>query len=70
MLKSNNPRLTWKYSNEFKVNAIQLNILIGFIIKPIAEKLDRHMLMLSRLRKNIVMKQILKAWFVKCLTEL
>jgi len=52
MPKYNNPRRTWKYSNDFKVNAIQLSYVVGVTIKSVAEKLDIHPFMLSRWRKE------------------
>ncbi len=52
MPKYNNPRRTWKYSNEFKVNAIQLSYVVGVTIKSVAENLDIHPFMLSRWRKE------------------
>ena len=54
MPKYNNPRRTWKYSNEFKVNAIQLSYVVGVTIKSVAEKLDIHPFMLSRWRQGII----------------
>jgi transposase len=52
MPKYNNPRRTWKYSNEFKVNAVQLSFVVGVTIKSVAENLDIHPFMLSRWRKE------------------
>ena len=52
MPKYNNPRRTWQYSNNFKVNAIQLSYVTGVTIKSVAEKLDIHRFMLSRWRKE------------------
>jgi transposase-like protein len=52
MPKYNNPRRTWQYSNEFKVNAVQLSFTVGVTIKSVAEKLDIHPFMLSRWRKK------------------
>ena len=52
MPKYNNPRRTWKYSNDFKVNAVQLSYVVGVTIKSVAEKLDIHPFMLSRWRKE------------------
>jgi len=52
MPKYNNPRRTWKYSNEFKVNAVQLSFVVGVTIKSVAETLDIHPFMLSRWRKE------------------
>ena len=52
MPKYNNPRRTWKYSNDFKVNAVQLSFVVGVTIKTVALKLDIHPFMLSRWRKE------------------
>jgi transposase len=52
MPKYNNPRRTWKYSNEFKVNAVQLSFVVGVTIKSVALKLDIHPFILSRWRKE------------------
>ena len=52
MPKYNNPRRTWQYSNDFKVNAVQLSFVVGVTIKSVAEKLDIHPFMLSRWRKE------------------
>jgi transposase len=43
---------TYKYSNEFKVKAVQLSHLEGVQVKDIAEALDIHPFMLSRWRKE------------------
>jgi len=43
---------TYKYSNEFKVKAVQLSHLDGVQVKDIAEALDIHPFMLSRWRKE------------------
>ena len=48
MPKYNNPRRTWKYSNDFKVKAIQLSYVTGVTIKSVAEKLNIPPFMLSR----------------------
>ncbi|KGJ93814.1 transposase IS3/IS911 family protein [Colwellia psychrerythraea] len=52
MPKYNYPRRTWKYSCDFKVNAIQLSYVVGVTIKSVGEKLDIHSFMLSRWRKE------------------
>jgi transposase-like protein len=52
MPKYNNPRRIWKYSNDFKVNAVQLSFTVGVTIKSVAETLDIHPFMLSRWRKE------------------
>jgi transposase len=52
MPKYNNPRKTWRYTNEFKAKAVQLTYLDGVQIKQVAETLDIHPFMLSRWRKE------------------
>ena len=52
MPKYNNPRKTWRYTNEFKAKAVQLSHLKGVQIKQVAESLDIHPFMLSRWRKE------------------
>jgi transposase len=52
MPKYNNPRKTWRYSNEFKVKAVQLSMLDGVQVMDVAETLDIHPFMLSRWRKE------------------
>jgi len=52
MPKYNNPRKTWRYTNEFKVKAVQLTYLDRVQIKKVAETLDIHPFMLSRWRKE------------------
>lgn len=52
MPKYNNPRKTWRYTNEFKAKAVQLSYLDGVQIKKVAETLDIHPFMLSRWRKE------------------
>lgn len=52
MPKYNNPRKTWRYTNEFKAKAVQLTYLDGVQIKRVAETLDIHPFMLSRWRKE------------------
>jgi len=42
MPKYNNPRRTWQYSSDFKVNVVQLSFVVGVTIKSVAEKLDTH----------------------------
>ena len=51
MPKYNKPRRTWKYSEEFKVSAVQMSYLEGIKSNDVAEKLDIHPYMLSRWRK-------------------
>jgi transposase len=52
MPKANQPRKTWRYTNEFKAKAVQLSLLEGIQIKEVAETLDIHPFMLSRWRKE------------------
>jgi transposase len=52
MPRYNNPRKTWRYTNEFKAKAVQLTYLEGIQIKQVAETLDIHPFMLSRWRKE------------------
>jgi transposase len=52
MPKYNQPRKTWKYSNEFKVKAVQLSLLSNVQVKDVADTLDIHRFMLSRWRKE------------------
>ena len=42
MPKYNNPRRTWKYTNDFKVNVVQLSFTADITIKAVAEKFDIH----------------------------
>ena len=52
MPKSTKPKKTWRYSNDFKVKAVQLSLLEGTQVKAVAETLDIHPFMLSRWRKE------------------
>ena len=52
MPKCNQPRKTWKYSNEFKAKAVELTYLDDIKIKDVAKTLDIHPFMLSRWRKE------------------
>ncbi len=52
MPKHTQPRKTWKYSNEFKVKAVQLSLLPDVQVKDVATTLDIHPFMLSRWRKE------------------
>ena len=52
MPRYNNPRKTWRYSNEFKVKAVQLSRLDSVQIMDVAKTLDIHPFMLSRWRKE------------------
>ncbi len=42
MPRYNNPKRTLKYTNEFKVKAVQLSILDGIRVKEVAQTLDIH----------------------------
>jgi len=42
MPKSNKPRRTWKYSEEFKASAVEMSYLDGIKSNDVAEKLDIH----------------------------
>ena len=48
----NNPKKTNRYTNDFKIKAVQLSHLEGVQVKEIAEALDIHPFMLSRWRKE------------------
>ena len=52
MPRYNNPKRTLKYTNEFKVKAVQLSLLDGMKVKEVAQTLDVHPYMLSRWRKE------------------
>jgi len=52
MPKSNQARKTWKYTEEFKVKAVQISLMDGVQVKVVAETLDIHPFMLSRWRKE------------------
>ena len=52
MPRYNNPRKTWRYSNEFKVKAVQLSRLDSVQVMDVAKTLDIHPFMLSRWRKE------------------
>ena len=52
MAKYTKHKKTYKYSNEFKVKAVQLSHLEGVQVQDIAEALDIHPFMLSRWRKE------------------
>ena len=53
MPKYNQPRKSWRYTNEFKVKAVQLSLLEGVLVKEVATTLDIHPFMLSRWRKGL-----------------
>ena len=52
MPRYNQPRKTWRYTNEFKAKAVELTYLEDIKIKDVAETLDIHPFMLSRWRKE------------------
>jgi len=52
MPRYNQPRKTWRYTEEFKAKAVQLSHLDGVQVKEVAETLDIHPFMLSRRRKE------------------
>lgn len=52
MPRYNQPRKTWRYTNEFKAKAVQLSLLEGVQVQEVAETLDIHPFMLSRWRKE------------------
>lgn len=52
MPRYNQPRKTWRYSNDFKVKAVMLSCQDGIQVKQVAGALDIHPFMLSRWRKE------------------
>jgi transposase len=52
MPRSNNPKKTWRYSDEFKVRAVQMSYQEGVQVQQVAEGLGIHPFMLSRWRKE------------------
>lgn len=52
MGRYNQPRKTWRYTNEFKAKAVQLSLLEGVQVQEVASTLDIHPFMLSRWRKE------------------
>ena len=52
MPRYNQPGKTWRYTNEFKVTAVQLSHLEGVRVNQVAKSLDIHPFMLSRWRKE------------------
>jgi transposase len=48
----NQPRRTWRYTEEFKAKAVQLSLLEGVRVQEVARTLDIHPFMLSRWRKE------------------
>jgi len=51
MPKHTKPRRTWKYSEEFKVSAVEMPYPDGIKSNDVAQKLDIHLCMLSRWHK-------------------
>jgi len=47
------PRSVYKYSDDFKVQAVRLSALPGVLIQDVAESLAIHPFMLSRWRKQV-----------------
>lgn len=52
MPKYHNPRKTWRYSDEFKIKAVEMSLQGDFQIQQVAEGLGIHPFMLSRWRKE------------------
>lgn len=52
MPRYNQPRRTWRYTEEFKAKAVQLSLMDGVQVQEIAATLDIHPFMLSRWRKE------------------
>ena len=52
MPRYNNPRKTWRYTDEFKIGAVHLSLMDGVEVQQVAAKLDIHPFMLSRWRKE------------------
>ena len=52
MPRYDNPKKTHRYTNDFKIKAVQLSHLEGVQVKEKAEALDIHPFMLSRWRKE------------------
>ena len=52
MPRYNNPKKTYRYSNDFKALAVELSHKPGVKVKDVAEGLDIHPFMLSRWRKE------------------
>ena len=52
MAKVINPRRTWKYTNDFKIEAVKLSLKKGIQVQQAAKQLDIHPFMLSRWRKE------------------
>ena len=71
MPRYNQPRKTWRYTNEFKAKAVELTYLEDIKIKDVAETLDIHPFMLSRWRKEYREGKIVadKKRKVTCISE-
>lgn len=52
MSRYKNPRKTWRYSDEFKIKAVEMSLQDGIQIQHVAEGLGIHPFMLSRWRKE------------------
>lgn len=52
MPRYNQPRKTWRYTEEFKAKAVQLSYMEGVQVQEVATALDIHPFMLSRWRKE------------------
>ena len=52
MPRYNNPKKTYRYTEEFKAKAVQLSLLEGVQVQEVADTLDIHPFMLSRWRKE------------------
>jgi len=47
-----NPKKTWRYSDEFKIKAVEMSFHEGLQVQQVAEGLGIHPFMLSRWRKE------------------
>jgi len=47
-----NPKMTWRYSDEFKIKAVEMSLHEGVQFQHVAEGLGIHPFMLSRWRKE------------------
>ena len=52
MAKSIKPKRTWKYTEDFKIEAVKLSLKKGVQVQQAAKRLDIHPFMLSRWRKE------------------
>ncbi len=52
MAKSTKPKRTWKYTDDFKLEAVKLSHKKGIQVQQAAKQLDIHPFMLSRWRKE------------------